>query len=435
MQVSIESIGDLGYRLTVCVPNQVITEEVEKEFARVSKHASLPGFRKGQVPKKILQERYLPGLRMEIIEKQIDKTIPAAIEQEKLDIVGSPVLENVENAPDQDLRYVLTVEVRPEVNLISFADIQVAQSVVDIADSDVSAVLDDIRKEKGQWHAVEGRTIVEKGDRLEISWTDLDDDGHVKGDTESSAIELSDMVPVEVRDALIGRAIGDAVDIRFRTLHARVDVNVIQEKRPLSDTELLTQFGDRFENFDALVAEVRSSLKQATDKRIQEDQEELVLDALIEKHVIAMPPKLLEREIAAIQKQDKKMDLAAAEEMGKKRLTMAFVMSAVMKKYDLTIDRNAVTRHARDYERYMQERGQKRMSDDARNSLIARLEHQEMLSTVLKTVLKEAVLLPTPVTYVDFMKEVEAKQAKNAPESMEHHEEHVHDEHCHHDHD
>jgi len=448
MQVFLESIGELGHRIEVHIPRQKITEQVEKEFARVSKHASLPGFRKGQVPKKVLWERYAGSLRADIVEKMIDETLPQAIKQKDLNVVGGIVLEKVEDQDDQDLRYVLTVEVRPPVALTPFSVMQIAQPVVEISDKDIHDAIDAVRQEQAKWHDVTNRTVVAMGDRVKMLWTDLSAESVAIGDADELTVHLTPALPVELTNALVGQAVNAVVNVRFsmprspNEIHAKVEILAIQEKAALSDQELLDHFSGRFENWDALLNEVRRSLQESADKMVREEQEEAVFDALLAHNTLNLPPRLLEREKAEMKREVK--DLQELEALAKKRLMLGFLVSAIVEKYALKLDHDAISRDARAFGQYMQTQGQsdkKKFSEKEHKTLIARMEHAALLKSVVDAVLKEATLLSEPVAYADFMKAMHAKRAEDSVQEtmdVDHAHEHVHDEHCnhaHHDHD
>ena len=116
MQVSVESIGAIGRRMTVAVP----AAEVEKQFAsrveRLGKTIKLPGFRPGKVPKKMVEARFGGQVMQELAGELIQTSYRDAIGDEGLVPVGGPSIEPKNIERGQDLEYVATFDVFPSID-------------------------------------------------------------------------------------------------------------------------------------------------------------------------------------------------------------------------------------------------------------------------------------------------------------------------------
>ena len=119
MQVSVETTSGLERKMTVEVPAEEITSAVKERLQSISKTAQLKGFRPGKIPFKVIQKRYGPQVRMEVIGDLVNSSYRDAVTQENLRPAGNPQIEPVGDMQDKqadiaDFTYTATFEVYPD---------------------------------------------------------------------------------------------------------------------------------------------------------------------------------------------------------------------------------------------------------------------------------------------------------------------------------
>ena len=142
MKVAVEAMEGCKRRLNVEAPSDVVQKEWEKAYGRVQKQARLPGFRKGHVPRSLVKVHFADEVRREVAEHLIPDVYRQAISEAQLRPVDEPNLENVTLEEGAPLSFVAVVEVRPEITLGDYKDVEVQHETPAIADEQVNEALE-----------------------------------------------------------------------------------------------------------------------------------------------------------------------------------------------------------------------------------------------------------------------------------------------------
>ena len=113
MQVSVETLSELERRVTVQVPAERLTKEIEDRLLSLSRRAKVDGFRPGKVPLKLIKRMYGEQVRYEAVSELMENTLHEALAQEKLSPLGGPRIEPKNLEEGRDLEYCATFEVLP----------------------------------------------------------------------------------------------------------------------------------------------------------------------------------------------------------------------------------------------------------------------------------------------------------------------------------
>jgi trigger factor len=124
MQVTTEAVSGVARRLNVSVPTSRVNEQFEARLKRTAKTVKINGFRPGKVPVNVVRREYGAGIYQEVVNDIIRDTVFEAIQQEKINAVGMPNIEKVENKDDA-LVFEATVEVYPEIQVNAFDTLEV----------------------------------------------------------------------------------------------------------------------------------------------------------------------------------------------------------------------------------------------------------------------------------------------------------------------
>ena len=117
MQVSVESTGKLERRMQVQVPAERVSSEIATRLKQLSRTARLNGFRPGKAPLTVIRQQFGPQVHREVIGELMQSSFSEAVTQNHLAPAGTPRIEPQSIAEGQDLTYVATFEVLPEVAL------------------------------------------------------------------------------------------------------------------------------------------------------------------------------------------------------------------------------------------------------------------------------------------------------------------------------
>ncbi len=292
---------------------RVIEVEVAPEhFARIygrklrqaRKTHTRPGFRKGRVPLAMVEQDLGGEVRWQAIEEIIPGAFQAAVLEHKLLPVSEPEVEDLTLPDDGPLRFVLAVEVRPEVSAVDYKGLPLRARDEQLPADAVDQALARLREARAVWERVDRPAA--SGDRVRVDVTPRSDDGAPRPDKAVTdyVVELGGEGILEPFDTgLTGAAAGESREItvtypddhpgeelRGRTVTYDVVVKEVQQKNL---PELDDAFASSLEEGQTLLelrAKLREELQAELDQRLRKEREEEIVDRLLERNEVALPP-------------------------------------------------------------------------------------------------------------------------------------------------
>ena len=369
MQVSVESVSPLERRLTISVDAAQIDEAVEKELKNLSRRVKIKGFRAGKVPMKVVQQHYGQNVRLQVLQDVMQSSFYEAVTQEKLRPAGSPSFEPVTTDAGKEFEYKATFEVYPDIALADFSSVSLEKPVCEIAESDVDAMLETIRKQHMTWQVVERAAKVE--DKVTIDFTGTVDGTAFEGGSGTDmAVEIGKgRLIAGFEDGLIGLSAGDEkiLDLTFPEQYHKQDlagkpvqfaVKVKQVEEPVLpavDSELAKKLGVEDGDLEKLRTEVKQNMQRELENSLASMQKKAVMDKLLEVNPIEVPQSLVESESQALAQQmaanlerqgmsREQTQLAPSlfEAEAKRRVSLGLIMAEIVKRNDIKADEKAV---------------------------------------------------------------------------------------------
>src|ERR1700736_5228093 len=141
MQVSVESTGKLERRMQVQVPAERVAKEIATRLKQLSRTALLGGFRPGKARLAVIRQQFGPQVHREVIGELLQSSFSEAVTQSQLAPAGSPRIEPQNIAEGQDLTYVATFEVFPEVALQPLDSLEFERTTADVTETDIDAMI------------------------------------------------------------------------------------------------------------------------------------------------------------------------------------------------------------------------------------------------------------------------------------------------------
>lgn len=171
MSLQVEKLEKNMAKLTIEAPADEFEKAVEKSYQKNKNRMSVPGFRKGKVPRKMLEKMY--GAQI-FFEDAINDLIPEVYSREvtaaeDLEIVSQPKIEVTQAEAGQSFIFTAEVALKPAVELGQYKGLAVEKDSVEVTDEDVAAELEKVRKENSRTISVEDRAV-EDGDIATIDF-------------------------------------------------------------------------------------------------------------------------------------------------------------------------------------------------------------------------------------------------------------------------
>jgi trigger factor len=315
MAANISEIGPCKKLVKVTVPQERVKTQLEKSYRDVSHTIALPGFRKGRVPRSLIEKRFGKHIEQELQQNLIQETLGEALEEGKLQPIGEPKVDKLEFDASKDpaLQYEATVAVRPEFTVPDLKGIRVERPPAEASDQDVAESLEASRRARGELrprpddaavgaedfivadveYLLDGQSLrkVEAGhywvkngrlDGPEVKDLAAKLAKTKAGETASFKLKLDDKFPVE--------------SARGKEATVNIAVKELKEvKMPALDDEFAKEAG--FDTLKELKDEIRQRLLRQRDEQANAEVEEKALEAALERVKFDVPSDIVDQEL------------------------------------------------------------------------------------------------------------------------------------------
>lgn len=313
-QIEVEETGPVARGLKVSVAPERVRTELDRAFSKLGRDVQLRGFRKGKVPRTILEQRFGDEVRQDVFGGLIEEACGEAVRSHKLELAVAPRLETHNYEAGQGLDFEARLELRPVVELGEYRNLEGVRKIARVPDEEVDKAIESLRERLAIVQAEETRTTVEKGDVLTVDMYGFDGDDPVAGtDREGVQIEVgANRFPEEFEAQLVGAVVGEktAVKVDFEAEHSnpdlagkniRFDVTVRELKvkiLPDVDEDFVRELGlDEGQTVDDLRARILEDLQgralSEADRRLRDD----LLGGLMGGYDFELPESLVKEAV------------------------------------------------------------------------------------------------------------------------------------------
>jgi trigger factor len=312
-KIAVETVDSVRRRVTVEVPGTDVQAEFDRAYAKLSKTASVPGFRPGRVPRSLLEQRFGDQIRSDVFGKLMQESFVKALEEESLEPVGEPEIVTEEAEPGGPLRYSATLEVKPEVLAKDYTGFQIERPLRKVGESDIDQFLEELRGAHAQLSPVEDRPQAQVGDIATIDYEARIGE-EVLSKAEGQMVEVTaDPAPEAIGSRLQGAELGQTLNFEVdyaedfadkRLAGRKVAFEVRLEKLAIKqlpdlDDEFAKDQGD-CETLEQLREKVRVSLESVATRRANEAVRAGALSRLVDGHELEVPGAMVERRTEAL---------------------------------------------------------------------------------------------------------------------------------------
>ncbi len=309
MSVQVEKLEKGMAKLTIEVPFEELDKAIEKVYQQQKSKISIPGFRKGKVPRAMVEKMYGKGVFLEDAANQI---IPDAYEKAYdecgEEITSTPKIEAVQLEPGKPFIFTAEVALKPEVTLGKYKGVKVDKVDTSVTDAEIDEAIEKERENNARSINVTDRPVKDKDDTI------IDFDGYVdgvafaggKGENYPLTIGSGAFIP-GFEEQLIGKNIGEECEVNVtfpEDYHAEdlagkaaVFKCVVKEIKEKELPELDDEFASEVSEFDTLKEykeDIKKNLSEKKIKNAQDAKEEAVVDAIIADAKMEIPDAMLE---------------------------------------------------------------------------------------------------------------------------------------------
>ncbi len=308
MKSDVETLSPTRVKLTVDMPFEELAPQLDAAYKRIAAQVTVPGFRKGKVPSRVIDQRF--GRAM-VLEEAVNEAVPAAFDkavaENDLKPVGTPDFDVKELNDGENLAFTVEVDVRPEFDLPDLDSFTVEVESADPSDEEVAEQVDALRTRFATLTDVE--RAAQDGDVLLVDLAGACEGEEVE-DLMASALSFEvggKEEPLPGFDEAVRGAVADDVrsfafpaeagQYEGKDIEVSVTVSKVRERElPVADDDF-AMMASEFDTMDELTEDIRTRLTRM--KRLQQgvDARTRLHENLVDSVDFPLPESLVAREL------------------------------------------------------------------------------------------------------------------------------------------
>ena len=313
MAVNVETLDKLERRITLSVPTQQISSEVESRLKKLSRTVKADGFRPGKVPMSVVAQRYGYSVHYEVMNDHVGRAFNDAATEAQLRVAGAPRITQKDEAPEGQMVFDATFEVYPDVQIGDLSAAELETVSAEVTEDAIDRTIEILRKQRrtfAQRPAGEGAA---EGDRVTIDFEGkIDGEPFAGGKADGFQFIIGEGQMLEQFDkAVRGMKVGESKtfplqfpadyhgqDVAGKEADFRVSVTKVeQQKLPEVDEAFVKSLGIEDATLQSLRDSVKKNLEREMRMRVLARNKSAVMDVLIAQSTLDLPKALVGNEV------------------------------------------------------------------------------------------------------------------------------------------
>ena len=315
MNIEIEDIDSCKKKIKFDIAYKDYQTEVKNSYLKLAQQVKIPGFRSGKAPMAMLEKRFGPNVKKEVMTQLISERLAEVIEEKGLRSVSPPQLLEVAAEEGTDINVSASVEIVPEFKIADYSKIEIPLKIEKVTEEDVNQAINYQREHHGKKVQVTDRHVQDKDFiKLDFKGT-LDKEAFEGGEGKDHVVQIgSDYLLKDMGDQLIGMSVGEAKDISVKIPESysanksiagkevmfHVSVKGIQENQlpDLNDDFAKNvEPKNKFDSMEDMKQKIRSELESHARGNAQRETKDLVIKKIVEMNPIEVPESLVGEQI------------------------------------------------------------------------------------------------------------------------------------------
>lgn len=319
MEIVVEHISELTKKLTITLPMETVQTALTKAYAKINKDVQLKGFRRGKIPKSVLEKNFKEQVQGDVAEQLIQETYFEAIEQEKIEPVVHPEIPEHSFPEDGSFVYVAFVDIKPQIDLKDYKGIELKRPVLGVTEKEVDDEIALLQRHQAVLQSAEENHAIAMDDVVLVDFQGFHE-GKAMPEVRNENYKV-DMgagnLGMEFENKLLGLKNGDKTlyEIDFPTTYPnpilagkkvefKVDIKDIKIRiKPELDDEFAKDIKPELTSLDALKEDIRANLLKDKEAVQLGDLDDQIMLKLIEANPFEVPQRLINFEIQEMLKE------------------------------------------------------------------------------------------------------------------------------------
>jgi trigger factor len=309
MKTEFTDINETQKTLTIEIPTDIVDAEIDRVAGDYTKHARLPGFRPGKVPRTLIKQRFREQILHDVMHGLIPRAVEEALQERGIEPVETPNIKDVDLAEGRPLKFTAAFETVPAFDPGDLSTITLHQRSADVAEQAVDDMIQRLRERAGKLETVEGRPLAD-GDAAVLDLTRTAPDGQVDQHDEVTVQLGAPGNPPGFDDNLTGMSVGESKTFSVHLpedygaaelantdqIYAITVKGIRRRVLPELDDEFAKDVG-AFESLAALRERVRADLEEEAREHARRHLRSDLFKQLSERIPFELPASLVDREM------------------------------------------------------------------------------------------------------------------------------------------
>lgn len=308
MSVQVENLEKNMAKLTIEVPAEEVEKALQEAYNKEKGKISLPGFRKGKVPRNMIEKMYGPAVFYEEAANiLIQNNYAAAVEESGADVVSRPTIDVTQIEAGKSFIFTAEVAVRPEVELGKYLGVQVTKIDTTVSDAEVEEALEKEREKNSRTVTITDRPVA-VGDTAVIDFEGfMDGVAFEGGKGENHPLEIGSHSFIDTfEDQLVGKNAGDelevnvtfpeeyqAADLAGKPAMFKVKIHEVKAKELPELNDEFAQEVSEFDTLDEYKADLKKNLEVQKENEAKRTKEDEALKKIIDKSKMDIPEAMI----------------------------------------------------------------------------------------------------------------------------------------------
>ena len=368
MKVSIKKLKDLERKVLVTIPVDEYEVKFSTKLKNIKTKAKVDGFRRGNVPNDVLEQKYGASIHNEVINELIQETYPKAISENNIRPASSPQVSIDSEDPKKPLTYSAIIEVFPEIKPKLSRWTNYEEYEIEIEENDINLAIDDIKKRYGDWNDVQREARLD--DQVVIDFIGKIDGKEFEGNTANDfklVLGSKSMIP-GFEDSIVGKKPSKfSIECTFPEDYFKKDLagvkaefeinlkNVQEMKEANIDKDLFDKLQMEIKDKSEFKNEITSRMKNEVAIQEKELTKESMYETLIKTNNFKIPNATV-NEQADLMRKDALMRIGHSEdnagddlfpiesfmEKAEKRVKLDLLFAELVNHFDIKVEKQNI---------------------------------------------------------------------------------------------
>ena len=368
MKVSIKKLKDLERKVLVTIPVNEYELKFSTKLKNIKTKAKVDGFRKGNVPNDVLEQKYGSSIHNEVINELIQETYPKAISENNIRPASSPQVSIDSEDPKKPLTYSAIIEVFPEIKPKLSRWTNYEEFEIEIEENDINLAIDDIKKRYGDWNDVQREARLD--DQVVIDFIGKIDGKEFEGNTANDfklVLGSKSMIP-GFEDSIVGKKPSKfSIECTFPEDYFKKDLagvkaefeinlkNVQEMKEANIDKDLFDKLQMEIKDKSEFKNEITSRMKNEVAIQEKELTKESMYETLLKTNKFKIPNATV-NEQADLMRKDALMRIGHSEdnagddlfpiesfmEKAEKRVKLDLLFAELVNHFDIKVEKQNI---------------------------------------------------------------------------------------------